>query len=131
MFYNFNQKLMFPDLQVIIISYNIFNYTSECVQSLIDSGFDQKQIIVVDNCSMDNSVELLKSNFPNVEFIENPGNYGYSKAVNIGLHRIKSKYVIISNSDVIYNQPSLKNNLVSIIENPDFAVIGNRQIYPN
>jgi len=96
-------------ISIIIISWNTKNILSDCLKSL--EREDVEEIIVVDNASTDGSPEMVKKKFPNAILIENPCNYGFARAVNIGIKATKSKVIFILNSDII-----IKLNTISKIK---------------
>ncbi len=81
---------------VVIPNYNGIRYIEKCLNSLVD---EPAHVIVVDNGSDDGSRELVQEKFPQVELICLDRNYGFCKAVNVGIERSKTKYVILLNSD--------------------------------
>ena len=70
-------------LSIVIVSYNVKYYLEQCLCSVIRAcyGLDA-EIWVVDNASSDGSVEYIRSHFPDVHFIENQENVGFSRANN-------------------------------------------------
>ena len=56
---------------------------------------------MLDNNSSDNSVELLKKSFSDIKLIQNPENYGFSKAVNIAANHCNGKHILLLNPDTI------------------------------
>lgn len=117
---------------IIIISYNTQKLTLECISSIYKTAKDNiKDIIIVDNCSTDGTLEAIKNEFPDVKLIVNSSNLGYAKAVNIGVSVSSSEFFIVSNSDVVYLENSIKLLIQFLISNPDVAVCGPRQIYPD
>ncbi len=118
------------NIDFILISYNTAELTYNCIKSIYDTcSFIQFNIILVDNNSKDNTIELIKENLPNVIIIQNPDNYGYAKAVNIGVRSSNSDYFIVSNTDVIF----LDNTLNELLNHLDktTGVIAPQQIYPD
>lgn len=118
-------------LQIIIISFNCKEYTLNCIESIYNTFSENASIIVVDNNSTDDIISTLNIKYPNVKIIKNPENYGYSKAVNIGVRAANSEYVLISNADVIYKKNTIQDMLDFIKANPKYALIGPRQTFPN
>lgn len=101
------------DLSIIIVSYNTKEFLRECIDSIkgTSRGFDY-EIIVVDNASSDNSLEMLKIKFPDVIVIKSKNNIGFSKANNLGVKKSRGRYVLFLNPDtVIY-----KNSLFGIVK---------------
>ena len=60
------QKFM-PTISVIVPMYNAENYVEECLQSLLDQTMTNFEVIVVDDCSTDNSVNVVKKMIPKFE----------------------------------------------------------------
>lgn len=98
------------DVSIIVVSYNTCELLKNCIDSIYKNTKNiEFEIIVSDNGSKDNSVEMLKTLFPKVILIENNENLGFGAANNRGLKIAKGKYVFYLNSDTI-----LLNNAVKI-----------------
>lgn len=98
------------DVSIIIVNYNTKELIKNCIKSIYQYTNDiEFEIIVSDNGSTDGSIEMLKSEFPNVILIENNANLGFGKANNKGLRIAKGKYIFYLNSDTV-----LLNNAVKI-----------------
>src|SRR3989344_3515068 len=96
------------DLSIIIVSYNTSDFLKGCLGSIkaTSKGFTY-EIIVVDNASSDNSLEMLKMEFPEVILIKNQENIGFSKANNMGVGKSKGRYVLFLNPDTVVYKESL------------------------
>ncbi len=81
---------------VVIPNYNGINYIEKCLAMLVK---EPAHIIVVDNGSDDGSREVVQEKFPQVELICLDRNYGFCKAVNVGIANSKTTYVILLNND--------------------------------
>lgn len=98
------------DVSIIIVNYNTKDFTRNCLKSVFEQTKDISfEVIVSDNGSTDGSVEMIKSEFPQVIFIENNENLGFGAANNRGLKIAKGKYIFYLNSDTV-----LLNNAVKI-----------------
>ena len=97
------------DLSVIIINWNTKKILGDCLTSIFKftKGISF-EVIVVDNGSSDESVQLLKKKFPQVKLILNRQNLGFTKANNQGIKIAKGKYILLLNSDVYLLENSLK-----------------------
>ena len=71
-------------IHTIIVTYNAMQWAEKCFSSLRKSSISVKTI-VVDNGSTDGTQEYVKTNFPEVHFIQSPENLGFGKANNIGI----------------------------------------------
>ncbi|KAA6349608.1 N-acetylglucosaminyl-diphospho-decaprenol L-rhamnosyltransferase [termite gut metagenome] len=90
------------DVSIIIVNYNTRNLTLQCLVSIYEKTKGISfEIIVVDNASLDNSVEYIKKEFPQVTCIENNINVGFGKANNQAVRICKGKYLFFLNSDTI------------------------------
>ncbi|MEO5942257.1 MAG: glycosyltransferase family 2 protein [Ferruginibacter sp.] len=89
-----------PLVAIVILNWNGKDFLQKFLPSVVASTYPNKKIIIADNASADDSVSLLKQNFPTVEIIENPSNEGFAKGYNTALKKVESDYYILLNSDV-------------------------------
>lgn len=84
----------------VIVSFNTHELTLKCLDSIYkfekSSDFE---IIVVDNASTDNSVRLIRKQFPQVKLISNENNVGFARANNQAIAVAQGQYIILLNSD--------------------------------
>ncbi len=89
-----------PTVAIVILNYNGSNYLQQFLPSVFASTYPNKQVIVADNASIDNSVEMLKATFPQVTLLLNTSNDGFAGGYNWALKRIEADYFVLLNSDV-------------------------------
>lgn len=101
-------NLSSPELSIIIISFNTAKITQHCIESIYKSFPQEKyntfEIILIDNYSHDNSVEIIKEmqkKFSNIKLIANKENTGFGLANNQGVKAAQGKYILLLNSDTI------------------------------
>ena len=89
-------------LSVIIVNYNVKHFLEQCLCSVQKAitGIPA-EIIVVDNCSADNSIDYLQPKFPSVQFIANAENLGFAKGCNIGLKKAMGQFILFLNPDTL------------------------------
>ncbi|HUW21965.1 MAG TPA: glycosyltransferase family 2 protein [Candidatus Bathyarchaeia archaeon] len=97
---------------VIIPNWNGEQLLDNCLKSLMDQWFQDFNIIVVDNGSIDGSLRLINSRYPTVRTIVNRNNLGFAKAVNQGISVSRSKYIILLNNDTVVE----KNFIQTLVE---------------
>ncbi|MDP4289713.1 MAG: glycosyltransferase family 2 protein [Bacteroidota bacterium] len=85
---------------VVILNWNGKRFLKQFLPQVISRSNDQAAIIVADNASTDDSVEMLKQNFPEIEIIINPTNSGYAGGYNQALKQVDAEYYILLNSDI-------------------------------
>jgi len=117
-------------LSIIIVSYNTKEILKDCLNSVFKSFKDRKfanqtEVVVVDNHSIDGSVEFIKS-FQKIKLIENKENLGFAKANNQGIKKARGEYILLLNSDTLVKKGSLEN-LVKFAESKvDAGVVAPR-----
>ena len=105
--------------------------TSECVASFKRAlGGCDHEIIVVDNHSDDDSVEILRGDHPDVKVVQAGANRGYGAAVNLGASAAAGKYLIASNSDILAG-PGLAGGLVRFYEANRAGILGIKLVKPD
>ena len=97
-----------PQLSIVIVNYNVKYFLKQCIQSIYNSDYPHPyEIIVVDNNSQDDSLEMLSQEFPDVKVIANTENQGFSKANNQGFSIAQSEYILILNPDTLIKEDTL------------------------
>ena len=115
---------------IILLNYNNWKDTIECVESLQNSKVENSNILVVDNCSIDDSYIQLKNRIPDVTFLKTENNLGFSGGNNIGIRygiENNAEYIILLNNDTIVNKDSIKN-LINEMEKRLDITLGTGQI---
>ncbi len=79
-------------------------------------------VYVIDNASTDNSVSLVKENFPEVKLVINKDNYGFAGGYNVGLRAIEADVYCLLNSDVKVSANWLSPMVDLFTNNPDIAI---------
>ena len=100
---------------IIIPNYNGKHFMKPCLESLEKQQCKDFQILVVDNASSDGSLEYMEETYPSVEVIALDQNYGFSKAVNVGIRHASTPYVILLNNDTVV-EPHYVGELIRAVE---------------
>ena len=107
----FSDLKKFPKISIISTIYNRGAYLLRFLKSIQNQNFSDIEIILIDDFSSDNSVELIKQ-YKSIEkriiLIRNKKNFGTFKSRNIGVLKSKGKYIILPDPDDILSQDSLK-----------------------
>lgn len=85
---------------IVILNYNGKKHLKEFLPSVLQHTPASMEVHVADNGSSDDSLDLLKSSFPNVIVHQLPKNYGFAEGYNQALKNIEATYYVILNSDV-------------------------------
>jgi GT2 family glycosyltransferase len=89
-----------PSVAVVILNWNGKKFLEQFLPSVLASIYINKRVIVADNASTDDSVTFLKTNFPQVEILQNNINEGFAKGYNTALKQVTADYYVLLNSDV-------------------------------
>jgi len=111
---NKNIKIQYPLVSVIILNYNGSDLLNICLKSLLFQNYSNIEIIVVDNGSTDNSMEIIKR-YKDVVLLPLNKNYGFSIGNNIGASIAKGKYLFFINNDVRVSNTCIYE-LVNVME---------------
>jgi GT2 family glycosyltransferase len=114
---------MKPSISVIIVSYNTVDELRDCLVSLQAQSSDY-DIIVVDNNSPDESVAMVKQDFPSVQCIANTDNVGFAKANNQGLAIAQGEFVVFLNPDTVVHANALETLIEYLQSNPSIGLVG-------
>ena len=117
------------DLSIIIVNYNVKFFLEHCLYSVkaAISRIDA-EVIVADNHSSDGSREWLEPRFPEVRFIWNDINEGFSKANNRAVAMAKGKYILFLNPDTIVADDCFEKCIEFFAAHADAGAIGVRMI---
>ncbi|MBU1071366.1 glycosyltransferase family 2 protein [Patescibacteria group bacterium] len=113
------------DLAIIIVTYNTRKLLDDCLTSVYKAIHPKGglEVVVVDNNSKDGSQEMIKTQFPQVQLIQNNKNLGFAKANNIGAKLANSNYLLFLNSDTVLKKFSLVKPLKYLKKHPKVGAL--------
>ncbi len=117
---------MRPEISVIIPVYNVEKYVGECLNSVVNQTFKNLEIICVDDCTKDRSIEIVENmqkNDSRIKIIRHEHNSGLAVSRNTGIKNAKGKYIFFLDSDDYMKPDTLEklyNRIVS--DKSDIAV---------
>jgi glycosyltransferase involved in cell wall biosynthesis len=113
-----------PEISVIIPSYNHAQYIGKAVESVLSQSYTDFELIVVDDGSTDNSLEVMSSfSDPRLKILTQP-NQGAHVAINRGLRAARGEYLAILNSDDRYHPQRLEKMLKVLIADRQVGLVG-------
>lgn len=120
---------------VVVVSYNTCTLLRQCLASLVGAVVPDR-IVVVDNASHDDSVQLVRAEFPDVALLANAENRGFAAGTNQGLRRALSEsplpdYVLLLNPDAFLRPGALHAMLAFMDDHPRVGAVGARLFYPD
>lgn len=88
-----------PLVSVVIVHWNERDLLRNCLSSLEQVNYPNREIIVVDNASTDGAPEMVRTEFPSVKLIVNTENTGFARGNNIGIRQAGGRYIVALNAD--------------------------------
>jgi len=108
-------------VSVVIVSHNSGEFLPRCLESILRSDYPLKELIVVDNASIDGSIEEAKKRFPEIKVIQNQDNLGYSRAANKGVLASSGSLIALINPDTLVKENWLKELVQASTRHPRSA----------
>ncbi len=109
---------------IVVLNWNGKDSIADCLDSLVAQSMDSK-IILIDNGSVDGSLEFIKDHYPTIEMIINPVNVGFAAGVNQGINKaieLGMDYVALLNNDAVADKSWLNNLTKSLNENKSVGI---------
>lgn len=131
------------DLSIIIVSWNVKDLLKMCLDSIYKNSQNINfKIFVIDNASSDNTIQMIKEEFPLVYLIENQKNLGFAKANNEVIRFILSDperpracldnhYVLLLNPDTELVDNSLEKMISFMDAHPNCGILGPKLLNPD
>lgn len=120
------------ELSIIIINYNTFQLTCNCIQSIQDKLVDLTyEIVLVDNASVECDPFLFKEKFPFIKLVTSKINTGFAGGNNLGIKAAEGEYILLLNSDteLINNAPKICYDYIT--SHSEVGMVTCRLTYPD
>ncbi len=108
---------------VVILNWNGKKFLEKFLPDLIKYSHDDAEIIVADNNSVDDSVDFIRKEYPEIRIIINEINGGFSKGYNDALKQVESEYYILINTDVQVTENWIMPVIRLMDKNPEIAAV--------
>lgn len=112
-----------PGISVIIPNLNGGHYLGPCLTSVFAQGLaaDELEVILIDNASTDDSVDVVRNDFPTVRIMTNSRNIGFTQAVNQGLDVATRDVILLLNNDTVMQPGALVRLRAELLQHEDLA----------
>lgn len=118
-----------PKIAVIIVNYNVAFFLEQCLNSVARAMRQEPaEVWVVDNNSVDGSVEMIAEKFPWVKLIANKDNRGFSRANNQAMELSDCNYQLLLNPDTVIEEDTLRKVVDYMDNHPDVGGLGVRMV---
>jgi len=119
-----------PLVSIIVVTYNSGKFIDKCIQSILKNDYSSYEIIVIDNASSDNTLDVLQKYSKNIQLIKNKSNLGFTQANNLGIKNSKGEIIFLLNPDAYIVEDSILELVLPFLEDPQIMVTGSKVLYP-
>ncbi len=117
------------DISIVIVNYNVKAFLQQCLYSVEKACKDiENEVFVVDNNSVDDSIDMLKQNFPSIKLIANTENMGFAFACNQAIKLSSGKYILLLNPDTVIREDSISQCINFMNKKPEAGALGVKMI---
>ncbi|MBL7053998.1 glycosyltransferase family 2 protein [Patescibacteria group bacterium] len=119
-------------ISVQIVTFNSKIFLKDCLNSLFAQTFKDFSVLIIDNCSKDDSLEFIEKNYAKQKankklfVMQNSKNLGFSKAHNLGIKITNSEFVLVMNPDIILSSNFLKEIIKYIDKKKRIGCVGGK-----
>ena len=116
-------------LSIVIVNYNVRFFLEHCLHAVDKAiqGVDA-EVFVVDNNSVDGSVDMVHEKFPWVRLMANRENVGFSRANNQAIREAKGEYILLLNPDTVVEDDTFRKVVAFMDRNPDAGGLGVKMV---
>ena len=105
-----------PTVSVLVLNWNGKEYLADCLSSLekLDYPADRHEVVLVDNCSTDGSIDYVRARFPDLRIVAHARNHRFSRGTNLAAQQSDAAYVAFLNPDTVV-EPAWLTELVRAV----------------
>ena len=120
-----------PLISVIIVNYNGKKFLSDCLNSIFCQRYFPFEVIMVDNGSLDGSVEYVRQNYPDVKILNQSTNLGFAGGTNAGIRQAGGEFILTLNNDTIISPYFIDELAKPMVSDPFVGMCGSKMIFPD
>ncbi|WP_323751037.1 glycosyltransferase family 2 protein [Marinobacter sp.] len=119
-----------PKVSVIMPVYNVASFVAQAVQSVLDQSFPDFELLIVDDCSPDNSIAICEAfSDDRIRIVKHTVNRGLAGARNTGIRNAEGKYLAFLDSDDYWDMEKLRLHVQHLDENPHIGISFSRSAF--
>ena len=106
-----------PNVSFVIPCFNLAHLLGQCISSILSQSYNDLEVIVMDDCSPDNTKEVVKSfDDPRIKYIRNESNLGALRNYNRGIGLSEGKYIWLISADDYLRNPDVLRRYVDVLD---------------
>lgn len=128
------RELSMPEntLTIVVVTFNSRAYIRDCLTSLLTYAPScSHRIVVVDNASSDDTAEIVRAEFEQVELVQLPENIGFGPGNNAGFRHAPARYYYCHNADAYLQSNVLDEAVAAFDQNEDLGIAGLPLVFPD
>jgi len=111
-------------VSIVILNWNGLAFIKQCIESVLLQEYSKYEIIVVDNGSTDESINIVKENYPTITVIQNEKNLGFAQGMNIGIQASSGEYLLLLNEDAYLERNFILTGVLEFETDPKIGWAG-------
>ena len=115
-------------VSIIVVNWNGKEHLKDCFTSLVKQTYVPLELLMVDNASVDGSVDYIRERFPLVGVVVNTENTGFGPAVNRGVEHAQGDYVLFLNNDLYLDERCVEK-MVAALEGEEVGAVVPKILY--
>lgn len=125
-----SRSTVHPTVSVVIVNLNRAELLAQAVRSVLGQSFQDFEIIVVDNASVDDSAAAVQAfEDPRIHLLELKENRGFSGGANVGIRRARGRWIALLNNDAIAHRDWLSRMMEAARRNPAAGMLASRILF--
>lgn len=117
---------MSQTVSVVVVTFHSARFISDCLESVVKQTLPPAEIIVADNGSADDTLDIVRSRFQDVRVIELGRNTGFCRANNAGLRQCRGDFVLFANPDTVLEPDYLRHALAAFALGDRIGAVGGK-----
>ncbi len=121
-----------PLVTIVIVNYNGRHFLDKCFKSITNLNYPKNklELILVDTCSTDDSLEFIKTNYPEVKRLKNDTN-NYCRANNLGIKNASGEFIAFINNDIEIDKNWLIELIKFMLHESQSGITGGKNLFEN
>ena len=116
-------------VSVVAVNYNGLHLLKQSLPSIAAQDYPLHEVTIVDNASIDNSVQYITESFPTYRCLRSKTNLHYTRAMNLGIRESRGDLLLLINNDVVLDPSFVRNMLSAARRHPDVGIFGPKILF--
>lgn len=118
-------------ISVVIVNFNGIRFLHECLSSVLLQTYQDCEIILVDNGSVDGSAEYVRDHFPGVRILQSEKNLGFAAGSNLGIRAASGEYLFMLNNDTRVDARCIEHLVRAMDADPGVGACASKMVFPD